>query len=175
MPFRSRQATRLRPVKSLKHIIDSRTAVIDGLVTTVPLAETVAVANLASTTEVEDGSNVSSIYLKVEALTTAIWSLQPAVYLAVFKNPGNNLSTPNPNNMGPSDVKRFVIHQEMVMLAQNPADGAQFPRTVFNGVIKIPRGYRRFGYADKLLCLLQGPGGTGTSQMCVQCIYKEFR
>ncbi len=165
----------LRPVKSLKHVINISTAIIGDTVTTVPLAETVAVSNLASPTEVDDGSTIHSIFLQVEAVTTAVWSLQPAIYAIVFKDPGDDLANPQPNLVGISAVKRFVLHQEMRMLAQDPAV-SDFPRTVFSGVIKMPPRLRRMGYQDKLYLLLQGTaGGTGTAQVCIQCIYKEFR
>ncbi len=153
--------------------MDVQTAVINTTVTTVPLVETVAVSNLGSTTEVDDGSTISSIYLAVEALTTSVWSLQPAFYMIVFKDLGNDLSDPQPNLTGTSPVKRQIIHQEMVMLAKDPAV-SNFPRTIFKGAIRIPPRLKRFGYADKLFCLMQGIG-TGTAQVCVQCIYKEFR
>jgi len=170
-----RRMSALRPVKSLKHVVNISSAIIGSTVTTVPLAETVAVSNLTSTTEVDDGSTINAIFLQVEAVTTAAWSLQPAIYLAVFKNTGDDLANPQPNLVGISGVKRQVLHQEMKMLAQDP-EISDFPRTVFSGVIRIPPRLKRMGYQDKLYCLLQGTaGGTGTAQICLQCIYKEFR
>ncbi len=92
------------------------------------------------------------------------------VYMIVFKNPGGNITNPVPNAIGSSDNKRFVIHQEMVMLSQIENSN---PRIVFNGVIVIPRGYRRFGPNDILIMRLLTPGVN--INFCVQCHYKEFR
>ncbi len=173
MPFR-RQAS-LRPVKSLKHIVNLSSAIINDTVTTIPLAETVAVSNLSSTTEVDDGSTINAVFLQVEAVTTSVWDLQPAIYMLVFKSTGDDLTRPQPNLAGGSGVKRMIIHQEMKMLAQDPAV-SDFPRTVFSGVIRLPPRLKRFGYQDKLYCILQGTAGsTGQAQICLQCIYKEFR
>ncbi len=172
-----RRAMALRPVKSLKHVIDATTATIDAVVTTVPLATAVATAALASPEEVQDACTINSIYLRAEAVTTEVFTLQPSIYMIVYKDPGDNLSSdPSPNNVGPNPNKRHVIHQEMVMMSKDPAISS-FPRTVFNGVIKLPRGIRRMGLQDKLKALFQGPPGetTGQTQLCVQCIYKEFR
>ncbi len=91
-------------------------------------------------------------------------------YMGIVKNPGGNLSTISPNTVGINDDKRYVIHQEMVMTEQQ---GNSNPRILFNGVIAIPRGYRRFGPNDTLQAILLSPGGT--MNFCLQCHYKEFR
>ncbi len=88
----------------------------------------------------------------------------------VAKNPGNNLALPEANVVGGNDNKRFVIHQEMVMFQQQ--DGSN-PRTMFNGVIAIPKGYRRNGPDDDLSLRIFTPGVT--INFCIQCHYKEFR
>ncbi len=88
----------------------------------------------------------------------------------IAKNPGNNLTFPNPNIVGSDDNKRFVIHQEMVMLQQVNNSN---PRTLFNGVIAIPRGYRRMGPNDRLIANIFSPGVN--LNICLQCHYKEFR
>lgn len=124
---------------------------------------------LANTTEVETGSKVNGIYLKLEAYATQATALSN-FYMAIGKNPGNNLTLPNPNVVGISDNKRFIIHQEMVMLEQKSNGN---PRTVFNGVIAIPRGYRRFGPDDRLEIIMLSPGVD--VNLCFQCHYKEFR
>lgn len=96
--------------------------------------------------------------------------------MIIFKNPGGNLVNPFPANVGNNDNKKWVIHQEMIMITQNSADAGSFPRTMFQGVIKIPRGYRRVGTNDNLSALfsLDIAETTGAVDLCVQCIYKEY-
>ncbi len=125
--------------------------------------------DLAATTEVQTGATVNAVYLKVEAHPKTSAAL-PNFYLIVFKNPGGNLAAIAPNTVGSNDNKRYVIHQEMVMF-QKQNDGN--PRTIFNGVISLPRGYRRFGPNDILTCSLLSPGVD--TNICLQCHYKEFR
>ncbi len=124
---------------------------------------------LANTEEVQTGCTVNAIYLKVEAYATTAGALAN-IYIAIVKNPGSEIVVPNPNLVGQSDAKRFVIHQEMVMMEQSVNGN---PRTIFNGVVVIPRGYRRFGPADLLQLSILAPG-VNTS-VCFQCHYKEFR
>ncbi len=171
MPFRRFNNMSLRPIHRLKHVVDKQAGIAAGVTDITALVDTVDAPVLANTSEVETGAKVNGIYLKVEAVrTTATSGVLSNVYLMVSKNPGNNLVMPPPNTVGSSDNKRYIIHQEMVMLQQQ---GNGNPRTVFNGVIAIPRGYRRFGPDDALLLAVLSPGVS--INYCIQCHFKEFR
>ncbi len=167
MSFRRRQA--LRPVKSYKHIVDLQGGLSGGTQANNLLIDAVDAPVLTGPAGVEVASTIHSIYLKVEVYATAAGSLSNC-YMIIFKNPSNGLTTPTANVVGISDVKKYVIHQEMVMMQQVALGN---PRTLFKGVIKIPRGYKRFGQDDALIIGLLSPGVN--ANFCVQCIYKEFR
>ncbi len=161
----------LRPVFSLKHIIDSSATVAANVNLAVDITDAVQSPVLTTPQQCAIGARVGSIYLSVEAaVTTASAGAIPNFYMIVFKDPGNNLTLPDPAAVGTSDVKRFVIHQEMVMLTNIDGGAA---RTVFRGVIKIPRGYARQGNDDKLIVRLKCP--SLPTAVCVQAIYKEYR
>jgi len=160
---------RIRPVHSIKHIIDQQGALASGAKTSVIVVQAIDAPVTANTNEVETGSTVNSIFLKVETYATSTAALANA-YMYVFKDPGGNLAAVNGNVVGSSDIKKFVIHQEMVMLEKNTTG---LPRTLFAGVIRVPRGYRRMGTDDQLAVVLFTPGVT--IDFCVQCIYKEYR
>ncbi len=124
---------------------------------------------LGSAKQVLTGSTVNGIFLVVEVYGTSSGALSN-IYMFVAKNPGNNLTLPTPNTVGINDNKKYVIHQEMVMVQKvTPSN----PRTLFKGVIAIPRGYRRFGPGDTLRLHLLAPGIT--FDFCAQVHYKEFR
>ncbi len=126
---------------------------------------------LANTTEVLTGSKVNGIYLKVEVTClTAVASAIPNVYMIITKSPGDNLTLPSASAVGGNDNKRYVIHQEMVNIDNTTAGN---PRILFNGVIAIPRGYRRNGPNDKLYISIVAPAVK--IAYCLQCHYKEFR
>ncbi len=174
----SRQANRLRPVNSIKHVVDAETTVIGATVSTIPLIDTDDLPTLANVSEVLTGSTVGSIYLKVEVQSAATgFQGVPRIYFAVQKSPGNNIAATNPSSVGDSDVKKYVIHQEMTMVGEITSTTQPPSRTMFQGVIMIPRGYRRNGPDDRLqLNFAHNSGeGTGTTRVCVQCIYKEYR
>ncbi len=128
---------------------------------------------LANILEVETGSKVNGIYLHLEVASNdpVDAGVIPQVYMAIYKNPGGNLTVITPQNVGSNDNKRFVIHQEMVMI-QNAGQGS-IPRVLFNGVIAIPRGYRRMGPNDTLMMAIFS--ASLDIAFCYQSHFKEFR
>ncbi len=161
--------TRLRPVNSIKHVVDTQGGLlVDTKVDSVLVIAKDAPAT-ASVSQVLTGATVGSIFLNVQVGTTSSGAL-PNVYMYVLKNPGGNLAEVNGNVVGASDIKKFVIHQEMIMTEKN-ATG--IPRTLFKGVIRIPPRLKRFGTNDSLILSLYAPGVT--FDFCFQCIFKEFR
>ncbi len=164
--------TSLHPVQRIKHVVDSSATLAGGSVLNQVLVTAVDAPVIANTSEVITGSAINGIYLKIEVASNEAQDVGavPNVYLAVFKNPGNNLSMPLPNAVGPNDNKRFFIHQEMIMI-DNKLGGN--PRVLFNGVIAIPKGYRRFGPNDRLVASILSPAIN--IAVCFQCHFKEFR
>ncbi len=168
MVFRRR--SNLRPVHRIKHVVDNQFATALNVAVDTNLVDSVDAPLLANTEEVETGSTVNGIYLRIEAVNTGTAGVLANAYIMVFKNPGNNLTFPTPNLVGANDNKKFVIHQEMVMLQM--VDNSN-PRTLFNGVIVIPKGYRRMAINDRLTVRAFAPGVE--TNWCMQCHYKEFR
>ncbi len=169
--FRSRRRSNsLRPINRIKHVIDKQFATALGVINDTNLIESNDSPVLANTSEVETGSTVNGIFLSVEIVNTGVAGVLANAYMIVYKNPGGNLTNIVPNTVGANDDKRYVIHQEMVMLQM--VDNSN-PRTLFKGVIVIPRGYRRFGPNDQLRLRIFSPGVELSA--CLQCHYKEFR
>ncbi len=161
--------TRLRPVNSLKHIVDVQGGLTVDTRKDEDLVATVETPVTTVATQIHQGSTVGSIFLNVQVSATSTAALAN-VYMYVMKNPGANFSRPNGNIVGTTDVRKFVIHQEMIML-QKETTGV--PRTLFKGVIRLPPRLKRFGVNDVLIVSLYSPGVT--IDYCIQCIYKEFR
>ena len=169
--YRRRMAS-LIPVNRIKHVVDlSGTLTAASQINNV-IALSTDTPTLAATTSVETGSKVNGIYLKVEVASNEaqVGGAIPNVYMSIFKNPGGGLTTPTANAIGANDLKRYIIHQEMVMI-DNKLGGN--PRILFNGVIPFPKGYRRNGPGDAWVVSVLCP--QIDIAYCVQCIYKEFR
>ncbi len=159
----------LRPVNRIKHVVDIQAVVAVGAQVQDKLILAKDAPVLANTNEVQTGSTINAVYLKVECVATSSVSL-PNFYMMIYKNPGGNIAGFDPQVVGSNDNKRFVIHQEMIMLQKQ--DGSN-PRTMFNGVVVIPKGYRRFAPNDELDIRFKAPGVV--VEYCLQCHYKEFR
>ncbi len=176
----SRRALRLRPVNSLKHIVDASGVVSAGAKSTVDLSFAQEVKTTGQSNRVQVGCRVSSLFLSVELAGSNAYGGVARVYMGVAKNPGGNLIFPNLDSIGVSDNRKFYIHQEMLMVTRQATSGAggdwRFPRTIFHGVIRVPRQYQRQGMNDKIVLELQNANAeaTGSSDWCVQCIYKEY-
>ncbi len=169
----ARRGMSLRPVHRIKHVVDFSGTLSKATNLNTLLVQSLDAPVLANTAEVESGSTVNGIYLRVEVASNDPVDLGiiPQVYLAVWKDPGGNLTTPDPSAIGSNDNKRYIIHQEMVML-QNAGQGSN-PRTLFNGVIVIPKGYRRMAVNDQLAVVIRSI--QLDIAVCIQCHYKEFR
>ncbi len=172
MPFRRfNRGLNLRPVQRIKHVVDSQFAVVGGTPSVTTVIQATDTPTLAATSSVQTGSTVHGIFLVIEVVNTeATQGVLPNVYLAVFLNRGGNLTNIDANAVGSNDDKRYVIHQEMIMLQKQSGSN---PRTLFKGVIILPRGYKRFGPNDLLNIIIDSPGID--LDACLQVHYKEFR
>jgi len=162
----------LRPVNRIKHVVDVQAGVVAATQLNTTIALATDTPTLGVTTSVETGSKINGFYIKAEVSATSGTALAN-VYFLLFKNPGGNLGTPQGNGVGSSDNKRYVVHQEMIMLQKFDADVSANPRILFNGVIGIPKGYRRNAPNDLWQIGVFAPGGN--IDLCLQVHYKEFR
>ncbi len=167
------------PVRSIKHVVDTNGAVIGSAFAVTDLIDTVDNPVRTSPNNVSSGSRVTSIFLKVEAMLQVGASGVDNFYMILFKNPGANLTAPPVDAVGVNDNRKWVIHQEMIMVGGDITIGntAAIPRTMFKGVIRIPKPYQRNGLDDKLALVVGHRTGETVQRTdwCAQAIYKEFR
>ncbi len=163
----------LRPINRIKHVVDASATTAAAAAGAFVLADTVDAPVQSDSAQVIVGSKIYGFYIKLEVASNEAIDLGaiPNFYMYVAKNPGNNLTLPAANAVGVNDNKRFVIHQEMTMI-ENKGQGSN-PRTVFAGVVSVPKGYQRNGPDDRWVINTLCPA-LDTAQ-CVQVHYKEFR
>ncbi len=161
----------LRPVNTQKHIVDSQGGLVAATQSDTTLVFGVDNPTFAASPEqCTIGSHVKAIFLNIQVAASSTAALAN-VYMYVYGNPGNNVPTiPNGNVVGTSDFRKMVFHQEMIMGEKNTTG---IPRTLFKGVLKIPRKFNRIGAEDKIAVQLFSPGITW--DFCIQCVYKEIR
>ncbi len=162
----------LRPINSIKHIVDIQGALTVGAKSNNVLVSSVESPTNAAAADVQQGGRVSSLFLNVQVNATSEAALGNA-YFIIYKNPGNNIAPgeiPNANATGTSDFKKQIFHTEMAMLSDAASD---IPIVLFKGVLKIPPRFQRMGIKDQILVQLFSPGVT--AEYCIECIYKEYR
>ncbi len=161
----------LRPVNRIKHVIDRQSALAAGAGENTVLVQSIDTPTLADTDGCETGSRVNGLFLVIEVTRVGTTSdVLANVYMFIAKNPGGNLALPEANVVGADDNKKYIFHQEMAMLQGTNAGN---PRTLFKGVIAIPKLYRRNGPNDQIFIRVFSPGVA--INYCIQSHYKEFR
>ncbi len=170
---------RLRPVQSLKHIVDTNGGILGGSPSTTDVVNAVDAPVIASPNNVQQGCKVHAIFLNVQVVMDTKGGGINNIYMIVYKNPGGNVTAPAVDAVGVSDKRKFVLHQEMLMLSNEHVTVTQFavPRTLFKGVVRIPPRLNRFGYNDKLQVVIghRNAEATQKSDFCLESVYKEFR
>ncbi len=163
----------MRPIQRIKHVVDQNAQLAANTSLIIDLVSATDTPTLGVTNSVITGSKVYGIYIKAVIASNEAIDLGavPNVYFAIRKNPSGLLGTQIISSIGDEDDKKFVIHQEMSMI-ENKGQGSN-ATVLFNGVIKIPKNYSRFGPGDKLQAIWLSPALNVV--VCLQCHYKEFR
>ncbi len=137
--------------------------------TSVVIANAVDSATLAASADVEKGCTINQVHVTIDICGTAGVDVNNQFDGYIMKDPGANLTPPGCTVWGTSNEKKFIFktYSRMIM---SVAEGA----TVFHieGWVKIPKGYRRFGAADRLLFVQQS---TVTGHINVRFLYKWYK
>ncbi len=156
--------------------MDSNKNIVDFIeaVTTTPqntvLAEAQDSATLAVTKDVERGCTIKAIWLSFDVCGLAGAGAIQRTNIYLIKNPGSNLTAPGVFVAGSSNEKKFIFKMWAFMTMRNQ-DGN--PPYHFEGWIKIPKQYQRFGAND--LLHLTFANDTLTGHFSGQCIYKWYK
>jgi len=173
MPFRRRGFFGRSRFRGMRPIVN--TLKIENNLTFAVAASTNAIVNLAvavddpataSSDQVKNGCKIKAFWLEFWYYGLSAGNTNDIFDAYVIKNPGANLTPPNPGTVGTSNEKKFVF-REWKGLAGTKTTGG-FPY-YFQGWIKIPRNYQRFGTDDRLVLVVRS---ATTGNMCFKTIMK---
>ncbi len=162
----------LHPVNTVKHVIDQQDGIVLATKSTTDIIRGVEQPALSARDAVNVGAHVRSFFLNVQVAASSTAALAN-IYFIIYGNPNNSIgagSIPAANAVGISDFKKMVFHQEMIMTEKNTT---AFARTMFRGVIKMPKKFQRIGFNDAISIQFFAPGVN--FDVCWQAIYKEIR
>ncbi len=146
---------------------------LEGITAATNLIRTVATAvNAADNTvqnQVTRDCKIFKIWVEFWIYGLSASETNDLVDVYLFKNPGNNLTPPNPGTIGTSNEKKFVFREWRGLLARKDAGGMPYQ---FKGWIKVPRVYQRMGTDDNISLVVRSPT---TGNICMKFIYKWFK
>ncbi len=170
MPYRQRYGNRgmaLRPINSVKNIIDQTALGVAAAVITTTSVFDVVNDYTGLSTQVPIGAKVSSVYVFLQIQQDAVNS---NVDWYIWKGPGNISATmPVPGATGGHVNRRYILHEEKGI--PGTVAGGATPLT-FRGVIKIPRGMQRMAEGDVISVNIRG---VSIHDACIKAIYKFYQ
>ncbi len=118
MPFRrrgfssgSRRSSLGLVINSNKNVVSNFTSATAGTKTSIPITDTQDSAVLSVVEDVERGCVIKAIWVEfwVSATTEAAVGVTHGIDMYLFKNPGQNLTSPIPGTVGSSNEKKFIF------------------------------------------------------------------
>ncbi len=175
MPYRRRGSFRrrsssLRPVDSMKNYVTVNAGLSSTLLETL-----IAVAQdnptTAVTRDVSRGCTIKAIYLFIDVCGLGGTGVLNVADYYLWKNPGANLTAPQPITYGSSNEKKFIFKTWSFMIMRNQDGNMPFH---WEGWVPIPKRYQRMGTDDTFSIVSQSTSGV-TGHISVRALYKWYR
>ncbi len=156
----------------MKNNPNNFTAAATGANTLIGCVKTVNSAANVNATEVERGCKIFRIWVElwVYASAAVAVGVTSGIDMYMWKNPGANLTAPNPGTVGTSNEKKYVF-KTWKGLTGARTEGS--PAYVWRGWIKIPRVYQRQGTDDLIQIVARATGANAL--VCNSFVYKWFK
>ncbi len=167
---RRRGAQSLNVINSIKNMTNAAIGTT-GTRTSIDIAKAVTSPSPTVSTDVSHGCVIKAIYLIFDGCGLGGTGVLNDMMFYLFKNPGANLTSPNPISVGTSNEKKFCIRFWKFMIMRNQDGNVPFH---WEGWIKIPKRYHRMGTDDLWTVIVQNTSGL-TGHFSVQSIYKWYR
>ncbi len=160
------------PVNSIKNQPNSFAGAPVDTNTFVLIAKGVNTPLSTVATDVSQGCIIKAVWMElwIRASEEDVVGLTTGVDAYIWKNPGANLTAPNPGSVGTSNEKKFVFKSFKGLVG---AGTQGFPAYSWRGWIRIPKIYQRVGTDDLLQLVFRFTGTAGL--VCTNFIYKWYR
>ncbi len=173
MPYRRRGFSGRRFMRPIINSIKNVTTGSDPPSTTLAsfiIAKAVTAPSPTVTSDVSHGCVIKAIYLTINGCGLQSTGALQIFSLYLIKNPGNNLTVPQPGSVGGSNEKKFVFRQWQFMTMRNQDGNLPFH---WEGWIRIPKRYQRMGTDDILQLIYATSASVG--HFTAEAIYKWYR
>ncbi len=169
MVFR-RRFQNLRPIHSIKNIVQDVAIIAAAGVRSQLIINTVETPALADTDGVKAGARINTIYIECWLYGNAVAGVNSPVTWFIGKSPGGNLTLPDPAVQGTDDNKKWIFASGKGLLG-GTATGQ--PGYLIRGWFSIPKKMRRFGFNDQLFLRVKNDTANDIN-FCFMAIYKWY-
>ncbi len=170
--FGRRRTGRSRSLGTIVNSIKNQPNAITAVVASTNLIQSLATADdthsTATANSVLNGCKIYRIWLEFWYYGLSAGETNDIVDIYLIKNPGNNLTLPNPGTVGTSNEKKFVFKTWKGLAGLKSLGGMPYS---WKGWIKIPKVYQRMGTDDRIVINVRSPT---TGNFCFTCTYKWF-
>ncbi len=167
-----RQFSGPRPIiNSVKNIVES----VDGVLAVTNLTKIIAVAvdnpdpSASLGNEVNQGSIIKALHIEFWYYGNTAGDTNDIVQIYLMKDPGANLSPPNPGTVGQSNERKFVIKTWRGLAGVKSLGGTPYVQR--GHWIKIPKRYQRMGIDDRWLIVVRS---ATIGNFCLKTVYKHY-
>ncbi len=122
------------------------------------------------TNDVQRGCVIKAIWISFDVCGIGGTGVLNIADAYLIKNPGANLTLPNPISQGSSNEKKFIFKTWHAMIMRNQDGNVPYH---WEGWVKIPKRYQRFGTDDTLLVSVVCTAAL-TGHASIQAIYKWY-
>ncbi len=171
MSFRRRRTNDLRPVDSVKNIVQNVAITAAAATTTFVLVTAGDTAALATSNQVKRGCRINTVYLEVWLYGNAVAGVNSPITWAIQKSPGNSIASVQPSAAGVDADKKWVMAMGKGLVG---ASGNGQPGYLIRGWFSIPKKWRRFDSSDQLRLLIENNTANDLN-VCQLCIYKWYQ
>ncbi len=157
----------INSIKNEFHFSGGTTGTLNGI----NIAKAVTSPAPAVQSDVSHGCIIKAIYFIVDGCGLGGTGVLNNMDFYMFKNPGANLTPPNPISVGASNEKKYVFKTWHFMIMRNQDGNTPFH---WEGWVKIPKRYQRMG-TDDLIQIVVINSAAVTGHFSFMAIYKWYR
>ncbi len=160
-----RRGMSLRPINSVKNIVDGTFLTVAAATVTSVNIGTVVNAYAGLVTDIPIGAKVSSVYYFIQVQPQAAVGV---VDFYITKRPAG-IVLPVPGTTGGDPARKYILHEEK---GTPGVFNNGSPPLTFRGVVKIPRGRQRMAEGDDIRLQIRC---STAYDACVKAIYKFYQ
>ncbi len=168
---RRRRSFGPRPIiNSIKNQVFDSTGTTGAIDNTI-VAKAVNTPNSTVASDVSQGCLIKAIWVNIDGCGLGGTGVLNNFQGYLIKNPGNNLTDPNPLSWGTSNEKKFIFRSWKFIIMRNQDGNTPFH---WEGWIPVPKRYQRMGIDDTFKFVFNNTAAL-TGHFSAEFIYKWYR